>query len=236
MTRTHVETANTGDLPLSLRMRNVDQRTVNGYLARIADAVEQRAEKDPQAAQSNDFDKLRDWTTSENIARMFAALHIDPSVYILQPFMDDTELVNRGFDPIARTRNLKAYKKVREVAEYIATGTGKLEAVFKTFTACALIASKSTKVIHRDVATRFLNSIPMDDVSADLSEAIEAYRARHMTGGAETQSTQCMLTLANLGAGRMVPDGKRKHFALDLASPVTVALADRFGLSEYVNA
>jgi len=234
MTRCNVVTVNTDALSLTEEMQNVSRQKLQAMKNKIADAINERREKDAEAAKSKDFAKLEEWNNSENLPRLFAVLNVDPYVYIMQRFMTDAELEKKGFSPVARTRNLKAYKKVREIAEYIATGNAKLEDVMKTFVACTIHASQNTEVIQRNVCKRFLNSLPMDDLSSDLTEALEKFRAKHMSGGAETQSAQCMLTLCNLGAGEMVQDGKNKNFRPDVNSPVMQAFAARFGMTEVI--
>lgn len=241
-TRTRVETVNadTAKTGLIATMRGAEGRKLSTMKGRITKAVNARRDKEtenlgPNESLSKDFAELERWTTSNAVAALFMSLEIDPHVYIMQPFLEDAKLVKAGFDTQARTRNLKAYKKVRELSEYIMNGDSKLEAVFKTFVACGIIASSKTDILKRDVCERFLSSIPLTDVSEDLAEAIDAFQAKHMSGGAQTQASQCILTLANLKAGSIVRDGRNKHLKLDAKSQVIQALAERFGMTEQLN-
>ncbi len=241
-TRTNVTTANSElllDQTMIKTMVEASPQKVGSMRKRIADYIADRKARDTAALAdgetlSRDFVHLEDWIDNDALARFFIASEVDPKGYILNPYLDDAELIKRGFSPDARTKNLKAYKKVREVAEYVVSGQSKLEAVFKTFVACSIIASKTTEVIPRNVCERFLSSIPLTDVSADLAEAIEAFQAKHMTGGAATQTSQMTLTLANLGAASVIRDGRSKHFKLDLDSGLIQALAERFGMVDQV--
>ena len=213
-------------------MRAVEPRFIGGEIARAKKALAERAEAEPESVKSKDWKTLEAFCGSEARSRLFIALKIDVRAYVLNGQFSDAELVKRGLSPDARTVNLKAYKKVTECAEYLLNPKARCESVFKTFVACAILATRNAEVLPRDVCTRFLNSHDLRDVSADLADALDTYRAKHMTGGAETQTSQCVLTLANLQAGRMVRDGRTKHFALDAKSPLVAALALRFGMTE----
>jgi hypothetical protein len=216
-------------------MNEQKPQQVGSMRARIAKAVEERrAEemKDSPEGLSKDFSNVEAWTESEALARFFLALKIDPRAYLLMHTMSAEERVKRGFDPNAATRNLKAYKKVLEIAEYIADGRARCENVVKTFVACMIKASKVKEVVDRETAERFLSSIDLKSVSPDLAEAVSEYQAKHMTGGAATQTSQTVLTLSNLGAFRIVTDGRRKHVKVNRDSIVLEALATRFGMLE----
>lgn len=237
--RTSVTTANSEllDQPMIEAMWSASPQQVGGMRKRISDLIDDRkardSEKLPEGGElSKDFRHLEDWKESDALHRFFLAMQIDPKGYILNPYLDDAELKKRGFDPSARTRNLKAYKKVREVAEYVVTGQAKLEAVFKTFVACSIVASRTVSFIDSNVCERFLSSIPLTDVSADLAEAIDAFQAKHMTTGAATQASQMRLTLANLGAVTMQKEDGRKGFVLKPESGLIQALAERFGMQD----
>jgi len=237
--RTSVTTANSEliDQPMIWNMVNATPQKVGAMRKRIADLIQERRALDsaklPEGGElSKDFRHLEDWIDNQAIARLFIAAEIDPKGYILNPYLDDAELIKRGFDPNARTRNLKAYKKVREVAEYVVTGNAKLEAVFKTFVACSIVASRTVEFIDSSVCERFLSSIPLTDVSEDLAEAIDAFQAKHMTTGAATQASQMRLTLANLGAVEMVKEDGRKGFVMKPQSGLIQALAERFGMQD----
>ncbi|MCR9222835.1 MAG: hypothetical protein NXH70_02100 [Hyphomonas sp.] len=242
-TRTNVQTATTEliDQPMIWNMVNATPQAVGSMRKRIADLIEDRKARDeaklPEGGQlSKDFRHLEDWKDCDAIARLFIAAEIDPKAYILNPYIEDAELIKRGFDPSARTRNLKAYKKVREVAEYVVTGNAKLEAVFKTFVACSIVASRTVEFIDSNVCERFLSSIPLNDVSEDLAQAVDAFQAKHMTTGAATQSSQMRLTLANLGAVQIQKEEGRKGFILNKESGLIQALAERFGMQDQLQA
>ena len=236
MNRTNVKTVEvTSSLELVERMKGLSEKQVSVMLKRIAELVEKRGNIDPEAFASKDFKELRKWTTSQAVARYFIAEHIDPRAYILNETLSDGELKKRGFDPNARTVNLKAYKKVRELCEYALTGL-KLEAVAMTFIACALLASRHFLRIERNVAERFLSNVDLSSVSPDMADAVRDFQAKHMTTGAGTQTSQLILTLANMRAGRVLVDGRSKDFALDAKSPLIRTLAARFGMLDVLDA
>lgn len=242
-TRTNVTTAFTEllDQPMITAMWKATPQAVGSMRKRIADLIDQRKELDAAKLAdgqelSKDFRHLEAWKENDSIARLFIAAEIDPKAYILNPYLEDAELIKRGFDPNARTRNLKAYKKVSEVAAYVVTGKAKLEAVFKTFVACSILASRTVEFIDSNVCERFLSSIPLTDVSPDLAEAVDAFQAKHMTTGAATQSSQMRLTLANLGAVTIEKRDGRKGFILKPNSGIVQALAERFGMQEQLQA
>lgn len=222
------------DAELIDAMRAVTPQAVAAMKTRITKAVNARRELElKDGPLSKDFRHVESWNRSDSVARMFCALSIDPQAYLTLAWMDAGDIVKRGFDPEAKTRNLKSYKKVVEVAEYIANGPeSHLEAVFKTFVACSILATRGLKVIPRTVCEDFLRSNELRDVSQDLRDAIDEYQAKHMTGGAQTQTSQMVLTLANLKAARVVRDGRTKHQELDRDSLVVRALAARFGMSD----
>lgn len=218
-------------------MKAVPETKVSAMKGRITKAVNLRRDHETKdgAELSKDFRHVESWNRSDAVARLFVALEIDPQAYLMLVTLSDEEIEKRGFHPDAKTRNLKAYKKVVEVAEYIANGPeSHLEAVFKTFVACSLIATRELKVIPRDVCTDFLSSAELRNVSPDLREAIADFQAKQMSGGAPTQTSQMVLTLANLKCGTVVRDGRTKHFALSHDSQVVRALAARFGMSDLI--
>lgn len=233
--RTHVKTANLEALTTTLygRMVEASPQLIGSMKKRIADVIEARREEDlKDGPLSKDFASLESWIETDAVARLFIGLEINPRVYVMSKFMTDAELQKAGFQPEARSRNLKAYKKVKEVAEYILHGGSKLEAVFMTWTACAILASKHTTRIDRRVCEMFLTSLDISQVSPELAQAVEVYQAKHMSGGAQTQTSQMTLTLANLKAGTLIQDGRSKDFALNRESELIAALAERFGLSD----
>lgn len=234
--RTHVQTANAETLSTTLygRMIEATPQKIGAMKKRIADAIEERRTEELKDGQplSKDFASLESWIETDAVSRLFIGLEVNPRVYIMSKFLPDAELQKAGFQPEARSRNLKAYKKVKEVAEYVLHGGSKLEAVFKTWTACAILSSRHTEVIPRRVCEMFLTRLDISQVSPDLAEAVEAYQAKHMSGGAQTQTSQMTLTLANLKAGTLIQDGRTKDFALNRESELIAALAERFGLSD----
>lgn len=243
MTRTNVKTANSEliDQPMIWSMVNATPQKVGAMKKRIADLIEQREalsiEHGHNQHLSNDWSKLTDWIDNDSLARLFIACEIDPKGYILNRYLDDAELIKRGFDPEARTHALKPLEKVRQVAEYIVSGNSKLQPVFKTFLACAIVASaKGEKEIYSTAYVRFLSNIRLDDISADLADSIEKYQAKHFGNGAPTQSSQMNVTIPSLRIGRRVKQGKMSGFQLDPNSPILQALAERFGMQEHLQA
>lgn len=230
--RTQVKTVNSEALSITEAMRAVTPLQVGAIRKRMRDALEKRAQVDVEAVKSKDWKSLQKLADSEAVARLWTVQEIDPVAYICNGQLSDEELTKRGFDPEARTVNLKAYKKVVECAEYLLDGKSHLEAVFKTVVACLIVSTRHTEVAPRDFCENFLSRIRLDTVSADLADALDSFKAKHMTGGAQTQTTQCLLTLANLKAGRMVRNGRSKDFALNPSSGIVIALAERFGMTE----
>lgn len=213
-------------------MQAVSQGRVNNVLGQVRNAIKARAAYELEqrnGVHSDDFDKVSD-LDNPTVARFFAAIGVNPEAYINSPSYSPAEFEKKSRIPAeAKTGNLKAYKKMRETAEYFANGA-RLEAVLKTFVACSIVSSRYHVTIPRDVCERFLNSIPLNHVSEELAETLETYRAKHMTGGAPTQTSQCTLQLATMRAATVVKSGRRKDFSLDLDSPVIESFAERFGM------
>lgn len=237
--RTKVQTANSEALETTLygRMVEASPQAITAMKKKIADAVEALREiKLAEGELSKDFRYCTEWNDTDAVARFFIALGISPKVYLLNKYLPEAEVEKAGFALNARSCNLKAHKKLRETAEYILHGGKKLEDVVKTWTACAILASRHTSVIPRRVCEMFLTAIDIAQVSPDLAQAVEHYQAKHMSGGAPTQTSQMTLTLANLNAGSLVQDGRSKHFALNPESEVIAALAERFGMLDKLSA
>lgn len=212
-------------------MQAVSQGRVNNVLGQVRKAIEARSalELEKRDTHSADFEKVRE-LDNPTVARFFAAIGVNPEAYINSPAFTPEEFEKKSRIPAeAKTGNLKAYKKMRETAEYFQNGA-RLEKVLMTFVACSIISSRYHVTIPRDVCERFLNSVPLNHVSEELSEALESFRAKHMTGGAPTQTSQCTLQLATMRAAQVVKSGRRKDFALDLQSPVIESFAQRFNL------
>ena len=170
-----------------------------------------------------------------DVARLFVVAGVVPAPYINAPAYSGEEFEKKsGLPAFAHTENQKGYKKLFEAAGYLYSGT-RMEAVLKTTIACSIIASRFHVVMPRDVCERFLNSVPMSNVSGDLAESIENVRAKHMTGGAATQFSQCSLQLAQMRVGIIVPSGRNKDFALNLESPLLESFAMRFGMVDELN-
>tara|TARA_B100000749_G_scaffold276189_2_gene263002 strand:+ start:849 stop:1646 length:798 start_codon:yes stop_codon:yes gene_type:complete len=238
MTRTNVKTVNAEllALPIIEDMRSLSPQQVNSMKGHLTKAISKRIENDPQGVKSKDFKHLESWKDSNALLRLFVAAKIDPQGYINQGWMDDAEVIKRGFNPVSRTKNLKAYKKVREIAEYIVSGQSRCEAVVKTFVACLIQASRFGDAINRETLYKFLSRIDLSEVSADLADAVSDLQAKHMTTGAQTQTSQLCLTLANLGVLTETRDGRTKRVTLNATSPITQAFAERFGMVEALEA
>lgn len=210
------------------------QPRVNNVLGQIRKSITGREAYELNARTdglSKDFENVRK-LDNQTVARFFLAIGINPEGFINGVELSDAEFERKsGLPSEARTRNQKGYKKTLEAAGYFLHGN-RLENVLKTFVACAIIASKYHVTIPRDVCTRFLDSLSIPHVSDELRETLDQYRAKHMTEGAPTQTSQCTLQLATMRAASVVKNGRRKDFALDLDSPVTESFAQRFGLTK----
>jgi hypothetical protein len=219
---------------ITAQMQAFEAPKVASMKGRIKTAANNRAAYElekRQGVHSKDFDCVRDLCENDDVARFFLAIGVNPEAYINSPSYDPAEFERKsGIPAVAKTGNLKAYKKMKETAEYFARAA-KLEKVLKTFVACAIISARYHVVIPRDVCVRFLNSVPLNRVSDELIEALEHFRAKHMSGGADTQTSQCTLQLANMRAASLVMNGRFKDFALDVNSPVIESFAERFNLT-----
>jgi hypothetical protein len=213
-------------------MDSVSQGKVNNVLGQIRRAIPERKAYELETRTdglSKDFENVAALDDA-TFARFCAAVGINPGAYINSPAMTPEDFEKRsGIPAEAKTGNQKGYKKTLEAAHYFAHGS-RLENVLKTFVACSILAAQYHLVIPRDVCERFLNSIPLNHVSEELAETLDKYRAKHMTGGAPTQTSQCTLQLATMRAAQVIRNGRRKDFALDLDSIVTESFAQRFGL------
>lgn len=207
---------------------------VSNVKGRIKSSIAKRREYEMEVRNgdmSADFDHV-EALYSDTVAAFMVAISMKPEYIINSPSYTPEEFeAKSGISQDAKTKNLKAYKKLKETAEYFAHGSH-LEKVLKTVVACSILASQYHDVIPRDVCERFLNSLPMNRISEELSEAIEDFRAKHMTGGAATQFSQCSLQLANMRAGFIVRNGRFKDFKLNLDSPVIESFAQKLGLEK----
>lgn len=207
---------------------------VSNVKGRIKSSIAKRKEyelEERQGDMSKDFDHV-EALYSDTVAAFMVAIGLKPEYYVNSPVYTPEEFEARsGISADAKTKNLKAYKKFRETAEYFYHGSH-LEKVLKTVVACSILASQYHAVIPRDVCERFLNSLPMSRISDELVEAMDDFRAKHMTGGAATQFSQCSLQLATMRAGHIVRNGRYKDFMLDLSSPVVESFAQKLGLEK----
>src|SRR5206468_4216605 len=128
--------------------------------------------------------------------------------------------------------NAKALKKVTEIARFVCGHGEKIERVMRAFIACAIVATdKGHDVITNAVNSRFLNS---DDLKAhvtdaDLLDNLADLRAKHMTSGAATQSSQARNVLDVLGIGSIRSiDKARDAIALDASHGFIALFRDRF--------
>lgn len=235
--QTKLQTVDASELDLAVAMRAVEPKKVEAGRKRNVSIVDKRATDHPDQAESKDFATVRKLATDEMFIRLCIALKIDARGILASEDMTDAELTKRGFEVEARTRNMKAAKKFLEIANYIASPIAPLETVVKSFTACSVLAARHTAEIPRDVQKQFLNSVPLHQMSSELASEVQEYRAKQMTGGgADTQSSQCSLVLANLRAARIIRSGKRKFIALEPTSPVLRAIAQRLGMVSNVDA
>jgi hypothetical protein len=172
----------------------------------------------------------------DNIARFFVAISVNPEYYLNSVAYDRETFESKSkLAGECKTGNLKALKKFAETAHYFAEGK-KIESVMQAFIACSIISARHHIVIPRDVCTRFLSAVPLSHVSEELAEALDQYRDKTMTGGADTQTSQCTLQLATMRAANVVRNGRNKDFALDVNSPVVEAFAQRFNMMNHLEA
>lgn len=234
--RTKVQVAFTTETAIFSAMQEVSASQTASMLGRINSASKSRIAAETE---KRDGDEPKDATcvrklSDRNVARLFVVCGMSPEAYIDGEQLSDAEWSRKmNRDSEARTRNLKAYKKTSELANFLSNGSH-LEAVFKTFFACALINSEYFVTVPRDVAIKTLNSHRIFNVSDDLAAALEEFRAKHMSDGAPTQTSQCILTLANLGALTVVRNGRFKDMSLNLDHVLTDSLANLFGMSEHL--
>ena len=187
---------------------------------------------------SNDF-RFVEKLDSREVALFMTVCGINPATYVNGAELSDAEFERlSGISADARTKNLKGYDKMRGAAAYFLSG-GHMQAVLKTFVACSIVAHRFHDVLPRETCKRFLDSVKSLNVSEELREALESYerddktvnlRATHMTGGTDTQTSQCSLQLATMKAATVQRNGRFKDFALDLDSPVIESFAQRFGM------
>lgn len=239
--RTYVKTANSEALETTLygAMVNASPQAVTAMRKKIAGAIEERKELKlkQKPALGDAFQCLLDWNETDAVARLFIGLKINPRAFILMKWLDDAELNKHGFQKLAVTESLYGYKKIKEIAQYILSGNSKLESIVMTWTACAIIASRTGEPIPREVCKTFLSSIDLEQVSPALASAVRDYQAVralqavHMSGGKDTQTSQMTLVLASLGSGTLVKR-ETKDIIINRQGMVIQALAERFGMLE----
>lgn len=217
-------------------MLKVSQEDVDAIMKKIANATAERKAYELEKrgdGLSKDFQNIVD-LHNETFARFAAVIGVNVFPYIAAPLYSKEEFERESnLSRDCYTVNQKGYKKTRGAADFFFhNDTRGLEAVLKSFVACAIVASQYHEVLPRDLCTKFLGKLEIAYVSEELAEHLQKHRAEHMTGGADTQTSQCTLQLATMRAGFPVRNGKRKDFALDAFSPVTIAFAERFGLME----
>jgi hypothetical protein len=177
--------------------------------------------------QSPDIKHLQALDGNEAFLRMSLALNLDLRTYLFPQSLD-------GGKTSEMTSNLKALRKVRQIAETIASGVSDLEKVARVFSVCAYrFADAGNDTLTREYCKAFLSSYELqslDAATAQIWSDIDDIRAKEMSGGAETQSGQMVRSLVALGGAVDVRDGREKHVRILHKSPVMEALAMRFGL------
>lgn len=221
-------------------MRDVSTQKLTSVRNAVRTVVEERtafeavrerrlADGSVVTGQSADIRHVQALAESESFLRMVAALGVNPRAYIFPQSQADGKRADQ-------TSNLKAYKKAREVAECIYTGSGTLENVARVFTVCAFRAVHNPavrdNVLPRDYAECFLNSPEFRSIrtgAQSLFDAIEDVRAKHMSTGAQTQASQMIRTLVALNAAEDVRNGRAKDVRINPQALVMQALMTRFG-------
>lgn len=242
-----VSTADMLSAPLYASMVNADApETVNKFRSFKGRATKLLAEREDFESkqerkradgsvfvgQSNDFRHLREYIESDAALRMLFALGADLRSVIFPQSQT-------GGKSSSETSNLKSYKKAREIAECIYTGSGSLENVSKVSTVCAALAMRSgMDVLKRDFVECFLSSRlhSIAQGSADLWTAIDEVRAVHMTTGAQTQASQMIRQLVALKSAEDVREGREKNVRIKRDGLVFNALLKRLGQETFADA
>jgi hypothetical protein len=166
---------------------------------------------------------------NDAVARLFVALKLDP----VQVIFPQSQV---GGKTSSETSNLKGYKKLREIAETIWTGSSTLENTVKVFTACAYtIAHAGKDVLERRYAEDFLSSREYRSISQGSEdflravEEVDSMRRSEITGGKQTQTSQMIRQLVALGSATDVRDGRAKNVRIHADGLVMQALMRRFG-------
>jgi hypothetical protein len=208
----------------------------------IADALNARIDADKSNGKniaSADYDKVRELRDNPNaLAHMLLDLKIKPA------------------DFIAGITQVKAFRKVRELAVFYTTGSSlNVEAVFHAFTIAALTASQcGAQTMTHTLAQRILTGSQTvktedgsemvigalvtgnDKLDAKLSAHVEKLRVEHITSGAGVQSSQCVQVLRACGLiSATRPDASNKRSLehdLDNASRFAEVMNMRYGLAQ----
>lgn len=234
-----IETANAlsfAETSIAIAMTKVSEQAVSSMLGRIKKAIDNRAQEELRARVNEQTQMSADFRfvqalADRTVARYFVTLGINPEAYLSREMSDADWMKKTNLDASCRTISLKGYAKTKESANYFAHNQH-LQNVLKAFTACAIISAQSTRVLPRDVCTRFLNSAQLSNVSSELQTALDDFRAKHMSTGASTQTSQSTLQLANMRAANVIRNGRYKDFVLDVNSIVIESFAQRFGMTD----
>lgn len=223
--------------PLVNRARRIPVSKLTAYRDSFADAVQgrvafeskverRRADGSFYIGQSADIRHLEALAASDAAMRVLCALKVDPVSYAFPQSQE-------GGKSSSETSNLKSYKKTRELCETVYIGSATVENVAKVFAVCAHKATLAGHaVLKRDFAETFLSSRELRSIaqgSADLWNALDEIRAKHMTTGAQTQASQMIRTLVALKSATDVRDGRSKDVAINPDGLIINALMRRLG-------
>lgn len=179
-----------------------------------------------QVGQSPDIAHLEALRNDDATHRLFAALGVNVRSALYPQSQSDGKSETES-------ANLKSYRKVRQIANVIANGTGSLENVAKVSAVCMYrFANNGHAELSRDWCETFLSSrefSSIDTATADLLAAIDDVRAKQMSGGAATQSGQMVRVLVTLKSATDVRDGRNKNVLVNPDGLVMQALMVRFG-------
>lgn len=224
----------------SMSVFNTAQKSkVEDKLSEMHDWFEKRAEFEskqtrniggvPVTCQSADIKYLDTLSQSRSFALLALALKLDIQSY----FFPQSKAGGKSDE---ETSNLKAYKKALEIADVIWSGSSTLENVVKVNTVCCYLVTKAgAEVINRRMVEDFFSSREFASIqsgSADFLAAMEecdALKAKHMSGGKQTQTSQMIRTLVALRSGKDIKQGRNKDFALNTDGLVINALMRRLG-------
>lgn len=178
-------------------------------------------------AQHGDIKVIEQYRDNVNFARLACALQLNVREYLHPASLD-------GGKSSEQTSNMKAYKKGYEIADAIFSGVSSLERVVRVNTVCAYLATvQGCEVLTREQSESFLNSRVLntvDQASEDIWSAIDQYRAKQMSGGDKTQTSQMVRTLVAFKSAKDVRNGRNKDTAFNPDGLVLSALMRRFGI------